>query len=443
MPRTRDVRPAPWAPATLAVRAGPGGDPATGAVAFPIFQTATFAQEEPGGNPPWCYARTGNPTRAALERALADLEGARHGFAFASGMAAATTLLLALEAGDRIVAGRDLYGGVYRILTKVFARFGVTVEFADTSDLAALGEALRKPAALLWLESPSNPLLRITDLRAAAALGRARGARVVVDNTFASPILQRPLECGADVVLHSTTKYLNGHGDVLGGALLCDDDGLAGEIRFLQNAAGAVPGPQDCFLLQRGLRTLALRVERHGENARRVAEFLAGREEVAAVHWPGLPGHPGHAVARRQMKGFGAMVSLELRGGEPATRRFLRGLRLFTLAESLGSVRSLVAHPATMTHAAVEPAVRRAAGIGDGLLRLSVGVEDAGDLVEDLRAGLEASRAPGEPSARSARRVPPAPGGDPRGAAAPRRGLPSPRRTPAPSPRPPRRRRRG
>jgi cystathionine gamma-lyase len=374
---------------TLAVRAGPGNEPNTGAVTFPVFQTATFEQDEPGGNPAWCYARTGNPTRSALETALAQLEGAKHGLAFASGLAAATTVLLTLRTGNRVVACRDLYGGAYRLFTKVLPRFGVEVEFVDTTDLAALERALERPAALVWLESPSNPLLRITDVKAACALARRMGARSLVDNTFASPVLQRPLELGADIVLHSTTKYLNGHSDVLGGALLTDDAGIHDELRFLQNAAGAVPGPQDCFLVLRGLRTLSLRVERHCANARRVAEFLAGRPEVARVHFPGLPSHPGHEIARRQMKGFGAMVSFELRGGEEAARATLKGLSLFTLAESLGGVRSLVCHPPTMTHASVEPEVRRAGGIADGLLRLSVGIEDAGDLVGDLERGLE------------------------------------------------------
>ncbi len=373
---------------TLAVHAGPGPEPRTGALSFPVFQTATFEQDEPGGNPAWCYARTGNPTRSALETALAQLEGARHGLAFASGLAAATTVLLTLRTGQRVVACRDLYGGAYRLFTKVLPRFGVEVEFVDTTDLAALERALERPAALVWLESPSNPLLRVTDLQSACALAKRRGARSLVDNTFASPVLQRPLELGADVVLHSTTKYLNGHSDVLGGALLTNDAGIHDELKFLQNAAGAVPGPQDCFLVLRGLRTLPLRMERHVANAGQVAKFLAARPEVARVHYPGLASHPGHEIARRQMRGFGAMVSFELRGGEEAARALLGGLRLFALAESLGGVRSLVCHPPTMTHASVEPDVRRAGGIADGLLRLSVGIEDAGDLVRDIEAAL-------------------------------------------------------
>ena len=384
--------PARWRPTTLAVRGGSDGDPHTGAVAVPVYQTATFAQAEPGGNPEWCYARTGNPTRSALEAALAAVEGARHGLAFASGLAAATTVLLSLRCGDRVVASGDLYGGAWRLFTKVFAPLGIAFDFRDTTDLAALEEALSTPAALLWLESPSNPLLRVTDLAAAAALARRRGTLVLVDNTFATPVLQRPLALGADVVLHSTTKYLNGHSDVLGGALLVDDEELFLRLRFLQNAAGAVPGPQDCFLVLRGLRTLPLRMEKHLANAERVARFLDGHPAVERVHWPGLASHPGHETAKRQMEGFGAMVSFDVAGGEAAARRLLRGLRLFTLAESLGGVRSLVCHPPTMTHASVEPEVRAARGIGDGLLRLSVGCEDAEDLLEDLAGALEGIR---------------------------------------------------
>jgi cystathionine gamma-lyase len=388
-----DDRRETWGFDTLAVRAGPPAEPETGAVVFPVFQTATFEQDEPGPSPAWCYSRTGNPTRTALERALAEVEGARFGLAFASGLAAATTALLSLKSGDRVVASADLYGGAYRLFTKVFSRLGVRVDFVDTTDLAALEAALADPAALVWLESPSNPLLRVTDLRAACALARRRGARSLVDNTFATPALQRPLDLGADVVLHSTTKYLNGHSDVLGGALLTNDPGIHEQLKFLQNAAGGVPGPQDCFLVLRGLRTLSLRIERHCANARRVAELLSRRPEVERVYWPGLPSHPGHAVARRQMREFGAMVSFEVRGGEPAARRVLKGLRLFTLAESLGGVRSLVCHPPTMTHASVEPEVRRRGGIADGLLRLSVGCEDGGDLVADLEGALDGVRA--------------------------------------------------
>lgn len=375
-------------PETLAVRGGPGDDSAARALVPPIFQTSTFAQTEPGGAPPYCYSRSGNPSRTALQQALAETEGARHAVAFASGLAAATAALLTLRVGARVVAGRDLYGGSYRLFTKVFSRFGVLFEFIDTTDLDALESAL-PGADLLWLESPSNPLLRITDLAAAAAAAKARGARVLVDNTFATSCLQRPLALGADLVLHSTTKYVGGHSDVIGGALLTDDDALAEELRFVSNASGGVPAPQDCFLLLRGLRTLPLRMERHVANARRVAEFLAGHRAVGRVCWPGLASHPGHAIARRQMAGFGAMVSFEPRGGEAAARAIVRRLSLFTLAESLGGVYSLVCHPATMTHASVEPEVRRAAGIGDGLLRLSVGLEAADDLVADLARGLE------------------------------------------------------
>ena len=281
-----------WRPDTVAVRAGPPGDPETGAVVFPVYQTSTFEQDEPGGDHAWCYARTGNPSRSALERALAEVEGARFGLAFASGLAAATTVLLTLEAGDRVVASRDLYGGAYRLFTKVFARLGVTAEFVDTTDLAALEGALERPAALAWLESPSNPLLRVTDLRAAAALAKRRGARVLVDNTFATPVLQRPLALGADLVLHSTTKYLGGHSDVLGGWAGTSSDEAAERLGLIQRAAGAVPGPVDVFLILRGIKTLAVRMDRHCVNAMAVAEFLAGHPAVAAVHYPGLVSHP-------------------------------------------------------------------------------------------------------------------------------------------------------
>jgi cystathionine gamma-lyase len=380
---------ADWSIDTTAVRGGPTDEGEANAVVYPIYQTSTFAQDEPGGNPAYCYSRTGNPSRTALEQALAQIEGAQHAVAFASGLAAVTAILLAQRSGIRIVACRDLYGGSYRLFTKVFSRFGVTFDFVDTTDPAALKAAL-PGAAVLWLETPSNPLLRITDLAAACELAKSHGVRTVVDNTFATCCLQRPLQLGADLVLHSTTKYVGGHSDVIGGAVLTDRSDLADELRFVSNASGAVPAPQDCFLLLRGLRTLPLRMERHSANARRVAEFLAGRDDVSEVFWPGLATHAGHEIARRQMSDFGAMLSFTLPGGEPAARALVRELKLFTLAESLGGVFSLVCHPPTMTHAAVEPDVRRAAGIDDGLLRLSIGLESADDLIADLTRSLDA-----------------------------------------------------
>jgi cystathionine gamma-lyase len=298
-------------------------------------------------------------------------------------------VLSLLKSGDHVVACRDLYGGTYRLFTKLYRKFGVEFTFVDDTAADALAAAIRPETRLLWLESPSNPLLRVTDLRAAAAAARARGVLTVVDNTFATPYLQRPLALGADIVVHSTTKYLAGHNDVIGGALVVDDTALWEELKFFQNAIGAIPGPQDCFLVLRGTKTLALRLDRHCANARAVAEFLSGHPEVARVYFPGLPSHPGHETARRQMRDFGGVVSFELEGGAEAAAAFLKGLRLWTLGESLGSVKSLLCQPATMTHASVEPEVRKEAGIEDGLLRLSVGIEEADDLVADLARALD------------------------------------------------------
>ena len=375
---------------TLAVHAGTSLDPTTGAVTFPVHQTSTFGQIAPGVTRGFGYSRTENPTRAVLESALAELEGGGRGLAFASGLAAITAVLHLLSSGDHVVASRDLYGGSWRLFTKVFTRLGVSFSFVDTRDVDSIRAALAPSTRLLWLESPSNPLLHVTDLRAACELARNRGITSVVDNTFATPWLQRPLDLGADVVVHSTTKYLNGHADVIGGALVTRSSDLAERLKFLQNAVGAVPGPWDCFLVLRGLRTLDLRMERHCANARRVASFLCEHPKVETVYWPGLPSHPGHDVARRQMRDFGGVVSFELGGGTEAARRFTTAPRLFTLAESLGALRSLVCHPPTMTHAAVEPDVRRRNGISDGLVRLSVGCEAAEDLVADLERALGA-----------------------------------------------------
>jgi cystathionine gamma-lyase len=346
----------------------------------------------------FCYSRTGNPTRSALEENLAALEEARYGLAFASGLAAVNGVLSLLRTGDHVVACRDLYGGTYRLFTKLYRKFGVEFTFVDDTSAPALAAAFRPQTRLLWLETPSNPLLRITDLRAASAAARAHGVLTVVDNTFATPYLQRPLQLGADLVVHSTTKYLAGHSDVIGGALVTDDGALFEDLKYFQNAIGAIPGPQDCFLVLRGTKTLSLRMDRHCASAQKIAEFLLRHEEVAAVHFPGLPSHPGHETARRQMKGFGGVVSFELAGGEEAARAFLKELRLWTLGESLGSVKSLLCQPATMTHASVEPDVRRAAGIADGLLRLSVGIEDADDLIADLDQALETSTTTAAPA---------------------------------------------
>lgn len=376
---------------TIAVHAGQPHEATTGSVIPPIFQTTTFAQDELGGSPEYCYSRTGNPSRHALEENLAALEGARFGFAFASGLAAATAVLHTLSAGDHVIASQDIYGGCYRLFTKIFARLGVAFSLVDTTDPANIEQAVTERTKLLWLETPSNPLLKITDLRACAAIARAHGIVTLVDNTFATPVFQRPLELGADLILHSTTKYIGGHCDVIGGALITDDRDLAEQLRFIQNATGATPSPFDCFLLLRGIKTLELRVERHARSALTLARWLQAHAHVERVIYPGLASHPQHELAGRQARGYGSIVSVEFRGGRPRIARLAKELRLWTLAESLGGVKSLWCHPATMTHASVEPAERARVGIGDGLVRLSVGLEDIDDLLTDLDRALNAS----------------------------------------------------
>lgn len=374
--------------ATRAIHAGQPDDEGTGSVTTPIHQTSTYGQESPGVNKGYCYSRTGNPTRSALEANLAALEEAQYGLAFASGLAAINNVLNILRSGDHVVACRDLYGGSYRIFTKLYAKLGIDFTFVDPSRLEDIEAAFTDKTRLLWLETPSNPLLQIVDLAAAAALARRRGILTVVDNTFATPYLQRPLGLGADIVVHSTTKYLAGHNDVIGGAIVTDDAALHEELKFFQNAVGAVPGPQDCFLVLRGVKTLALRMERHCENAGRIADQLAKHAGVSRVYYPGLKSHQGHDIAARQMSGFGGIVSFELAGDGEAAVRFVSGVKLWTLAESLGSVKSLVCHPATMTHASVEPEVRKERGVLDSLVRLSVGIEDVRDLSKDLDQAL-------------------------------------------------------
>ena len=373
---------------TRAIHAGQPNDPATGSVITPIHQTSTFGQDEPGINKGFCYSRTGNPTRSALEENLAALENARHGLAFASGMSAIHAVLSLLGRGDHVVSTQDLYGGAWRIFTKVFSRFGIEFTFVDTTSPANIEAAIRPNTKLLWLETPSNPLLHITDIVRCSAIARAKRITTVVDNTFATPVLQQPLSLGADIVVHSTTKYINGHSDVLGGAVLTNDDALFAELKFLQNAIGAVPAPQDCFLILRGIKTLGLRVERHCSNAELIARRLLAHDGIRRVYYPGLVDQPDHAVARRQMSRFGAIVSFELDATLEETRAFTRRLNLWTLAESLGGVKSLFCHPATMTHASVEPEVRRSVGISDSLIRLSAGLEDVRDLIEDLEQAL-------------------------------------------------------
>lgn len=369
---------------TRAVHAGQSPDPATGAIMTPVFLTSTYVQEYPDKHKGYDYARTVHPTRDALQKNLASLEGAAFGLCFGSGMAATSTIIEALSSGDHVVCGNDLYGGSYRVFTKVFARFGVKFTFVDTTDLAAVEAAFTPATKLVWIETPSNPLLKITDIRALAKLAHAKKAKLVVDNTFASPAIQRPLSLGADVVMHSTTKYIGGHSDVVGGAILTSDEALHKEYKFLQNAVGAVPGPLDCFLLLRSTKTLALRVERHCANAMIVAKHLLAHPEVAKVHYPGLPQHPGHEIAKSQMSGFGGMISLELKGDIERAKRMISSCEIFSLAESLGGVESLISHPASMTHGSIPREERLKAGLTDGLVRISVGVEDVKDLTDDL-----------------------------------------------------------
>ncbi|MGB8601092.1 MAG: cystathionine gamma-synthase [Rhizomicrobium sp.] len=376
--------------ATRAIHAGQAPESSTGAVITPIYTTSTYAQQSPGVNQGYDYARSGNPTRAAYERALAALEGGIAGFAFASGLAAIATVLELLDPGSHIVAGADLYGGTYRLFERVRKRSaGLSFSFVDTVDLAAVEAAITPQTKLLWVETPSNPLLKLSDLTALAALAHKHGLIAVADNTFASPFVQRPLEHGFDVVVHSTTKYIGGHSDVVGGAAISADNDLADRIGFLQNAVGAIAGPFDSYLAHRGLKTLPLRMPRHNETGLKVAQFLESHPDVRRVIYPGLPSHPQHELARRQMHGFGGIISAELDRDLAGTKRFLERVHLFTLAESLGGVESLIEHPALMTHATIPPETRAALGITDSLIRLSVGIEAAEDLIDDLQTALQ------------------------------------------------------
>jgi cystathionine gamma-synthase len=372
--------------ATRCVHGAGEPDPHTGAVVPPISLASTFAQDGVGRDRGYEYSRSGNPTRSALERHVAGLEGATHGFAFASGLAAEDALLRLLGPGDELLLSDDAYGGTHRLANRVHAPAGLGVHTARLSDLDAVSSHWPDGIRMVWIETPTNPWLRIADIAALADLAHERGALVVVDNTFATPALQLPLEFGADVVVHSTTKYLGGHSDVVGGFVATNDDELAERVRFLQNAAGAVPGPFDCYLVHRGCRTLHLRMERHCQNAEAVAHMLADHPAVSQVLWPGLPDHPGHEVAARQMRGFGGMVSLRLRGGGDAAVKLCESTELFTLAESLGAVESLIEHPGRMTHASIAGTT---SAVPDDLVRLSVGVESIDDLLDDLRRALE------------------------------------------------------
>lgn len=377
---------------TRAIHAGQSPDPVTGAVMTPIYLTSTYAQNGPGEHKGFEYSRTHNLTRFALERNLAALEGGHFGLAFASGLAATDAVLHLLEAGSHVVASDDLYGGTFRLFDKVYRRHGLSFSYADPAAGAkAVEAALRPETRLVWLETPTNPLLKLWDIAQVAAVCRARGVLLAVDNTFMTPFNQTPLALGADLVVHSTTKYLNGHSDVVGGAVVGNDPELGERLAFVQNAAGGVPSPVDSFLVLRGIKTLHVRMARHEDNARALADWLSGHRQVERVIYPGLSSHPQHELARRQQRGFGGMISFDLRGDLDAARRFLKACRVFACAESLGGVESLVEHPAIMTHASVPPDRRRQLGIGDGFIRLSVGIEDLDDLRADLEAAFAAA----------------------------------------------------
>ena len=374
--------------ATNAIHAGQEPDPTTGALITPIYQTSTFALEELGVNKGYQYARTHNPTRTALEDCLATLENARYGLASASGLAAVATVLNLLNAGDHVVVGEDVYGGVYRLFERVLTRYGLQFTYVNARNLDEVEAAIGSKTKLVWVESPTNPLLRLADIESIAKIAHSKGVKLAVDNTFATPYFQRPLELGADIVVHSTTKYISGHSDVIGGAIVTSDEALYEQLKFCQNAVGAVPGPFDCFLILRGLKTLALRMREHERNAFAVAEFLQQHPLVEEVYYPGLSSHPQFALANRQMSGYGGVVACVVKGGLEQGKRLVNSTRLFQLAESLGGVKSLICHPATMTHAPIPKEVREATGIVDGLIRLSLGIEDARDLTADLEQAL-------------------------------------------------------
>ena len=375
---------------TRAIHAGQGPDPTTGAVMTPLYLSSTFAQSEPGKHQGFDYSRSGNPTRLAYETCVANLEGARYGYAMASGCVGATTIMHLLSSGDHVVACDDMYGGTFRLFDKVFTRSGITFSYVDLTDANALESALQPSTKLLWLETPTNPLLKIMDITALAETAHAQGVRVAVDNTFMSPYFQRPLALGADIVLHSTTKYINGHSDLVGGVVITDDDELAEQLGFLANALGGVQSTFDSYLCLRSLKTLAVRMREHEANALQLARFLEAHPGVDRVIYPGLPSHPQYDLATRQMTGYGGMVAVYLKGDLETARRVLGSVELFTLAESLGGVESLIEHPAIMTHASVDEAQRRAIGIDDTLLRISVGIESVADLIDDLDRALAA-----------------------------------------------------
>lgn len=375
---------------TKAVHAGAEPDPLTGAVMTPIYQTSTYAQESPSKHKGYAYARGANPTRDALQRSIAALENAKFGLCFASGMGATDAVIKLLNPGDEVITSNDLYGGSYRMFKRVFERFGIKFHFIDVTNTENIKSSVNEKTKLLWLETPSNPLMRITDIAACSALAIKHNILVAVDNTFASPYLQNPLDLGADIVMHSVTKYLGGHSDVIMGALLINDQKLRDDLFFILNSCGAVPSPNDCFLVLRGIKTLQLRMQRHCINGKEIAEFLANHPKVGQVYWPGFPSHPNHEIAKKQMNDFGGMLSFTLKDDSQAkANKLMESVKLFTLAESLGGVESLINHPASMTHASIPKEERVKNGLSDSLIRLSVGIEDAEDLIDDLKAALE------------------------------------------------------
>jgi cystathionine beta-lyase/cystathionine gamma-synthase len=384
----KDALPGNLALDTLAIHAGQAPDPVSGAVMTPIVLASTFAQDGPGNHKGYEYSRSGNPTRAALEACLAALEGGRTGLAFASGSAATTTMMHTLRPGEHVLSGDDVYGGTFRCLDKVMGPLGIASSFVDMTELSAVRDAIRPNTRLIWIETPTNPMLKIFDIAGIAAIAKERGIPLVVDNTFATPVLQRPLELGATAVMHSTTKYINGHSDAVGGAIVTSDANLAERLTFLQNAIGAIPSPFDCYMVLRGIKTLGVRVRQQTASASQLAERLEAQPKVLKVHYPGLASHPGHALAAKQMKAPGAMITVVLDGGLGAAATFLKRLRLFACAESLGGVESLAEHPAIMTHASIPPEARKRLGIDDGLVRLSVGLEAADDLWADIEHAL-------------------------------------------------------
>lgn len=374
--------------ATKCIHAGQKPDPVTGAVTFPIYLTSTFVQEAPGKHKGFVYSRTGNPTRTALEENIASLEGAKYGLAFASGLAASNAIAALLKPGDHLIISDDVYGGVYRLINQFLSDWGVKVTQVDAANVRSVKSSLRKETRMIWIETPSNPLLKVIDIKKVAALAGETGAMLVVDNTFASPFLQNPLALGAHIVFHSATKYLGGHSDVVGGLVVTSDESIYQRLKFLQNTFGGVPSPLDCWLVLRGIKTLHVRMERHCHNARGIAEFLESHRKVKTVYYPGLQSHPQHYVARRQMKGYGGMVSFRIKGDVSQSTGFLKALKIFALAESLGGVESLAECPALMTHASVPTKRRESLGITGDLIRLSVGIEDLADLQEDLDRAL-------------------------------------------------------